>query len=175
MRLVALFLVALALASPAAAATPRFGLFDLNSDLSHASRNEFGDIKLAKRPGALPGIVVRCATGCRFGYGGAGWLAFSKPPSLRAGDVRGATASLGRVGWSLHLRLTARGLARWTALARAAHGRQRSLGVPDVFVVVVDGAIVAAPFANEIRAKGGSVELVGFHRADARLAAKLLG
>jgi preprotein translocase subunit SecD len=171
MRFVALTCLALVLASPAAAATPRFGLFNLNSDLSKASRNEFGDLRLAKRPGTLHGVVVRCGAGCRFG---SGWLAFSKQPSLNAGDVAGAEASLGRVGWSVHVQLTARGKSRWAAFSKAAVRHQRAQGVPDVFVVVVDGSVVAAPFASQVRAKDGSLELAGFHRADARRAAALL-
>jgi hypothetical protein len=173
MRLAALALLALVLASPASAAAPRFGLFNLNTDLSHASRNEFGDLRLAKRPGTLHGVVVRCVRpGCRFG---AGWIAFAKRASLTAGDISSAKASSGRIGWSVHLRLTTRGKARWAAFAKTAARRARTQGVPDVFVVVVGGSVVAAPFANQIRAKGGSVELVGFHRADARRAAQLLG
>jgi hypothetical protein len=40
--------------------------------------------------------------------------------------------------------------------------------------VVVDGSILAAPFANDVRARHGTLELVGFRRADAQRAAKLL-
>ena len=83
MRLVSLLLLALVFAAPAAAAGPRFGLFDL-SDLSRTSHNEFGDVRVSQRTTALRGTVVHCGTGCRFG---SGWLAFAKAPSLNAGDV----------------------------------------------------------------------------------------
>jgi hypothetical protein len=172
MRYAAIFLAALALVGPAAASTPRFGLFNLDADLSRASRNEFGDVKVARRADGLTGVVVRCGAGCRLG---SGWLAFAKRPSLSAGDVRGATAHRGRIGWSVDLSLSTRGRARWAAVSKSAARHFRSSGVPDVLAVVVAGSIVAAPFASDVRMKNGSLELVGFHRADALRAAKLLG
>jgi hypothetical protein len=171
MRLVVLLLVTLVFAAPAAAATPRFALFDLH-DLGRASYNAFGDVKVSKRPAALTGTVVHCGTGCRFG---AGWLAFAKPPSLSAGDVVSAKAHSGRIGWSVDLGLNARGRSRWTAFATLAARRAKSSGVPDVFVVVVEGSILALPYANDVRHKNGTVELVGFTRAGALRTAKTLG
>jgi len=172
MRYAAILLAALALVGPATASTPRFGLFNLDSDLSRTSRNEFGDVEVAKTADGLTGVVVRCGAGCRLG---AGWLAFSRRPHLSAGDVRGATAHRGRVGWSVELRLSPGGRTRWAAFSRSAARHFRTSGVPDVLAVVVDGSIVAAPFASDVRAKGATLELVGFHRADALRAAKLLG
>ena len=171
MRLVPLVLLALVFAAPAAAAGPRFGLFDLN-DLSAASRNEFGDVKVSQRTTALRGTVVHCGTGCRFG---SGWLAFAKAPSLNAGDVVSAKAHAGRIGWSVDLGLTARGLNRWTAFSKAAAQRAKSTGFPDVLVVVVNGDILSAPYANDVRHKNGTLELVGFSRAAALRTAKTLG
>src|ERR1700758_1051247 len=87
MRIAAAAVALLLISAPAAAAAPRFALFDLQSDLSAAARNEYGGVtvkplrSLAHVPGAT---LVRCATWCRFGKG---WLAFSKPTHLSAGDV----------------------------------------------------------------------------------------
>jgi hypothetical protein len=171
MRLVSLLLLALVVTAPAAAAGPRFGLFDL-SDVSRTSHNEFGDVKVSQRTTALRGTVVHCGTGCRFGNG---WLAFAKAPSLNAGDVVSAKAHAGRIGWSVDLALTARGLVRWTAFSKIAAQRAKSSGFPDVLVVVVNGDILAAPYANDVRHKNGTLELVGFSRANALRTAKTLG
>jgi hypothetical protein len=171
MRLVALLSLALVFAAPAAASGPRFGLFDL-SDLSRASHNVYGDVKVSQRMTALRGTVVHCGTGCRFG---SGWLAFAKGPSLAAGDVKSAKVHVGRIGWSVDLGLTARGRARWTAFDRLAKLRAKSTGFPDVLVVVVNGEILAVPYANDVRYKTGTLELVGFSRANAVRAAKTLG
>jgi hypothetical protein len=171
MRLVPLVLLALVFAAPAAAAGPRFGLFDLN-DLSAASRNEFGDVKVSQRATALRGTVVHCGTGCRFG---SGWLAFAKAPSLNAGNVVSAKAHAGRIGWSVDLGLTARGVNRWTAFSKVAAQRAKSTGFPDVLVVVVNGDILSVPYANDVRHKNGTLELVGFSRAAALRTAKTLG
>jgi hypothetical protein len=171
MRLVPLLAVLLVFAAPAAAAAPRFGLFDLN-DLARASHNSYGDVKVSQRATALRGTVVHCGTGCRFG---SGWLAFAKAPSLNAGDVVSAKAHAGRIGWSVDLGLTARGLVRWTAFSKVAAQRAKSSGFPDVLVVVVNGDILAAPYANDVRHKNGTLELVGFSRANALRAAKTLG
>jgi hypothetical protein len=171
MRLFALLSLALVFAAPAAAAGPRFGLFDLN-DLARASQNSYGDIKVAQRATALRGTVVRCGASCRFG---TGWLAFAKAPGLNAGDVVSAKAHSGRIGWSVDLRLTARGLARWTAFSKIAAQGAKSSGFPDVLAVVVNGEILAVPYANDVRYKNGTLELVGFSRAAALRAAKTLG
>jgi hypothetical protein len=171
MRAITLLFLALVFAAPAAAAGPRFGLFDLH-DLARASHNVYGDVKVSKRPASLTGTVVRCGTGCRFG---AGWLAFAKGPSLSAGDVVSAKAHSGRIGWSVEVGLNARGQSRWTAFSKVAAQRAKSSGVPDVLVVVVNGSILALPYANDVRHKHGTLELVGFTRAGALLMAKTLG
>jgi hypothetical protein len=171
MRILGLLLLTLVFAAPAAAGGPRFGLFDLN-DLARASHNAYGDVKVSQRATALRGTVVRCGTSCRFGKG---WLAFAKGPSLGAGDVVSAKAHPGRIGWSVDLGLTSRGQARWTAFSKIAGQRAKSSGVPDVLAVVIDGEILALPYANSVRYKGGTLELVGFHRAAALRTAKTLG
>jgi hypothetical protein len=170
MRLFALLLLALVFAAPAAAAGPRFGLFDLNN-LARASHNAYGDVKVSQRSTALRGTVVRCGAGCRFGNG---WLAFAKAPTLNAGNVVSAKAHSGRIGWSVDLGLTARGKTRWTAFERLAKLRAKSSGFPDVLAIVIDGQILAAPYANEVRYKNGALELVGFSRSAALRAAKAL-
>jgi hypothetical protein len=170
MRVFALLLLALVFAAPATAAGPRFGLFDLN-DLARASHNAYGDVKVSQRATALRGTVVRCGTGCRFGNG---WLAFAKAPTLNAGNVVSAKAHSGRIGWSVDLGLTARGKIRWTAFDRLAKQHAKSSGFPDVLAVVIDGQIHAAPYANELRYKNGTLELVGFSRSAALRAAKAL-
>jgi len=62
-------------------------------------------------------------------------------------------------------------------MSRAASrsGGARSSGFPDVLVVVVNGDILAAPYANDVRHKNGTLELVGFSRANALRTAKTLG
>jgi hypothetical protein len=101
----------------AVAAVPRFALWDLQSDLANASRNEYGDV--AVKPLAAVrghGTVVRCATSCRFG---SGWLAFAKPSRLRAGDVGSASVRYTRrLGWTVRVALRPAAQARWTAFAR---------------------------------------------------------
>lgn len=171
MRLIAFVSLALVFAAPAAAAGPRFGVFDLN-DLARASHNAYGDVKVSQRATALRGTVVHCGTGCRFG---TGWLAFAQGPSLTASDVVSAKAHSGRIGWNVDLGLTTRGQARWTAFAKVAAQRAKSTGFPDVIVVVVNGEILAAPYANDVRYKNGALELVGFSRAEALRTAKTLG
>src|ERR1700710_2735804 len=49
----AVLLGALVLAGGASAAGPRFALFDVHTDLAHASHNTFGDVKIWKRQAAL--------------------------------------------------------------------------------------------------------------------------
>jgi hypothetical protein len=171
MRRIAILALALVFAAPAAAVVPRFGLFDLN-DLARASHNVYGDVKVSQRATALRGTVVHCGAGCRFG---SGWLAFAQGPSLTAGDVVFAKAHSGRIGWSVDLGLTTRGQARWTAFSKGATQRAKSKGYPDVLAVVVNGEILSVPYANDVRYKNGTLELVGFSRAAARRAAKALG
>lgn len=169
MRMLAAVVLALVVAAPAAGATPRFALLDLH-DLVAASTNEYGDVRPAKaRPHAA--FVVRCAEGCRFG---AGWLGFRQAVGPTRADVRRAAAARARVGWSLQLTLTARGRARWQAFAHGAARRAKRAGVPDVLAVALDGRIVAAPFASEARLRGTVLELQGFTRSAALLAAKAL-
>ena len=172
MRLVALLLLALVFAAPAAAAGPRFGLFDLN-DLARASHNEYGDVKVSQRATALRGTVVHCGTGCRFG---SGWLAFAKAPSLNAGDVVSAKAHAGRIGWSVDLGLTARGLSPLDGVqqARARSARSRPASRMSSSSSS-NGEILAVPYANDVRHKNGTLELVGFSRANALRTAKTLG
>jgi hypothetical protein len=177
MRILAVLAVALSLAGPAAAAVPRFGVFDLDTDLARASLNTYGDVRVASRQAALarraPGAtIVRCGRDCRLG---AGWLAFAKGPNLGAGDVAAAAAR--RVGgtlWKLRVTLTGRGSARWAAFSRRAAARARARGLPDVFAVVVQGSVVATPFASDARHTAGTLELRGFSRAAAEQAARAL-
>jgi len=169
MRALAAVVAALAVAAPASAAAPRFALLDLH-DLTRASKNEYGDVHPTKaRPRAA--LVVRCAAGCRFG---SGWLGFAKVVGPSAGDVRRASAGPGRIGWSVRVTLSARGRSRWQAFTRLAARRAKQAGVPDVLAVAVGGRILAAPLSNEIRLAGSVLDLPGFSRADARLAAKRL-
>jgi len=167
MRALAAVLIALVVAAPASAAAPRFALLDLH-DLARASKNEYGDVHPTKaRPRAA--LVVRCAAGCRFG---AGWLGFAKGVGPAARDVRHVSAGPSRVGWSLRLTLTSRGRARWQAFARLAARRAKHTGVPDVLAVAVGGRVVGAQYASDVRLSGRVLELPGFSRSNARLAAK---
>jgi hypothetical protein len=177
MRLIAVSLVALALAGPASAALPRFAVYDIATDLSRASKNDFGDIRVAASRSTLarraPGAaVVRCGSDCRFG---SGWLAFGGGSHLEARDVRSASAHASRLGSTVTLHLSARGAAAWSALERAALARQKRNGVPDVFAIVLNGTIYALPYGTGVRQTGASVELSGFTRAGARAAAQLFG
>jgi hypothetical protein len=176
MRYFALVVVALLLAAPAAAATPRFGLFDLGADAAKASHNVYGDVQVAASRAALArkahgATLVRCAAGCRLGRG---WLAFAKAPSLTRTDLGGAKASLGQRGWTVSVALTARGQARWKRLAAQARRSAARSGLPPVYAVVVDGSILALPFANELRVRKGTLSLVGFTKAGAKLAVQSL-
>ena len=169
MRPLAFLFAALALAAPASAAAPRFGLFDLH-DLAKASRNEFGDVKPTARIPAAP-FAVECGAGCRFG---PGWLGFTQLVGPTAADIRAASAGPGRIGWSVRLDLTARGRSRWRAYAAVAAARAKKAGVPDVVAVVVRGRILAAPLADTIRLVRGRLDVPGFSPANARTAAKAL-
>jgi hypothetical protein len=167
MRYLAAFLIILCFAAPAAAATPRFGLFDLH-DLTKTSRNEYGDVKVSPRPPAAA-FAVRCSSGCRFG---TGWLGFVRSVGPAAGDVVSASARSGRIGWSLELGLSPRGQSRWRAFAKLAKVRARQAGVPDVLAIAVGARVLSAPLVDQIRFAGGRLELPGFTRAEARAAAK---
>ena len=168
MRFAAILFSALALAAPASAATPRFGLFDLH-DVSKASRNEFGDVKPTRRvPDAA--FAVECGAGCRLG---PGWLGFTRLVGPTAADIRSASAGPG-IGWSVRLGLTARGRARWRAFAKVAAARAKKAGVPDVLAVVVSGRILAAPLADSVRLAHGALDVPGFTPANAKTAVKAL-
>src|SRR5258705_12506092 len=138
---------ALVLAGGAFAGTPRFALFDVHTDLAHASHNVFGDVKIWKRQTALArrakgATLVRCGGDCTFG---AGWLAFSDGPTLSAGDVKSAKAYRTKVGWSVVAVLTPRGLSHWQAFSRRAALSSKTRGVPDALAVVLEGSVVPHP------------------------------
>jgi SecDF, P1 head subdomain len=160
-------------ASLAAATAPIFGLWNLQTDLSHASRNTYGDI--AVKPRAVvagKGTLVRCGTWCRFG---SGWLAFAKPARLATADVADASARFSRRdGWVVQLTLRPAAQARWASFSRSVNAQARRNGVPAVLVVAVDGQIAAAPFSSQVAAKGGVVTLTGFAEAGAKKLASLL-
>jgi hypothetical protein len=172
-RLIVVTLAALALAGPAAAATPSFGVFDLQTDLAATSHNTYGDV--APKPRAKvagKGLLAECGSSCRLGKG---WLAFANPPALSAGDVTAARSSFSkRTGWTVALSLRPAAQQRWAAFARrvAAAGRER--GVPEVLVVVARGQIAALPLASEVTSSHGRVTLSGFSRASARALASAL-
>ena len=167
-RLVPLVAVlALALPTTAGAATPRFGLWDLQTDLSHASRNTYGDV--AVRPLhalAGKGTLARCAAWCRFGRG---WLAFSAGPRLSAADVSRATSAYSkRKGWFVELTLRPAAVPRWRAFARNVAQGAKLRGVPDVLVVVAGDQVAATPLATQVTSSGSVVTLTGFSRASAK-------
>lgn len=163
-------------AAPATAAVPRFALWDLQSDLAHASRNAFGDV--AVKPLAAVrgrGTLVRCATWCRFGDG---WLAFAKPSRLAPADVASASMRYTRSqGWTVRLTLRPAARAGWVALSRSLSDEAKLKGVPDVLVVVAAGQVAASPLATQVTfsPRAGVVTLTGFSRASARQVAKSLG
>lgn len=160
-------LAALSLAGPAAAATPSFGIFDLQSGLAAVSHNAYGDV--AAKPRAAVeghGLLARCGSSCRFG---SGWLAFGVQPALTRADVTAARAQFSkRTGWTVALSLRPAAQDRWAAFARRVAFAGRHRGVPDVLVVVARGEIAAAPLSTEVNAAHGGVTLSGFSRASAR-------
>jgi hypothetical protein len=162
MRLLAVLLGALALACPAAASsTPRFAVWDLQSDLATVSRNTFGDV--AAKPRAAVdgrGTLVRCGTWCRFS---PGWLAFRAKPQLDGGDVTAVkVAHSKRLGWEVQATLTRPALERWSHLAQLAAERSRRRGVPDVLLVAARGVVVASPYSSDVRTSHGRLVLSGF-------------
>jgi hypothetical protein len=170
-------LAALALSGGASAATPRFALFNVHSDLAAASHNSFGDVKIWKREAALArradrATLVRCGSDCTFG---AGWLAFSRKPALSAGDVLSATTHRTKSGWSVVLGLSPHGTAAAAAFRRMTALSARTRGVPDALVLVLDGTIVAQPLADQIRHGRATFEIPGLSHANALRVAKLLG
>lgn len=173
----AVCLGALALAGGAAAGTPRFGVFDLHTQLAGPSHNAYGDVKIWKRPAALArrarsATLVRCGGDCTFG---AGWLAFSRGPALASGDISGGRAKAGKRGWSVFVTLNARGRTSWLRFSRNTALAGKTRGVPDAFVVVLDGVVIGQPLADELRTAKGIVEIPGLSRANALRAAKRLG
>jgi hypothetical protein len=150
----------------------------LQTDLAKASQNAFGDVRISARRAVLAGrapgaIVVRCAADCRFG---PGWLAFAKAPPLAAADLRSAKAhNIRGSHWGVTVRLTAGGETRWKGFAKEAARNARSRGVPDLLIVVVDGAVLAQPYASDVLLRSGRLELTGFSRSGAQKAAKTLG
>lgn len=177
MRLLAAFSLLLCLcpclAGAAAAAGPRFALFDLQSDLSHASRNPYGDVRV--RPLAQvagKGTLVRCGASCRFG---SGWLVFRAAPHLSAADVSAAHAGYSkRLGWNVALALRPAAAARWRLFAKHVAAGTKLRGVPDVLVVVAGGQVAASPFATQVSSASGTVTLTGFSRSSATALARLL-
>ena len=167
MRLLASSLAALALSPP-------FAVWDLQADLAKVSHNAFGDV--AVKPHAAVaghGALVRCAAWCRFGDG---WLAFSARPALARADVSRATPRLDRKnGWTVELRLTGPGWARWRSFAHRVELNGKKRGVPDVLIITASGQVAGTPMASEVFAAKGSVTLTGFTRASARAVAKSLG
>ena len=173
MRTFVVLLTVLAFAAPAAAATPRFALFDLESDLAPISRNPFGDIQVKPRVAIDgQGTLVRCATRCRFGNG---WLAFRADPHLRIGDVTAATSGYSRKkGWTVQLTLRPAAVGRWTAFAKQMAADAKKRGVPDVLVVVAGGQISGALYSTQISAAHGQLTLAGLSRASATAVVKTL-
>lgn len=175
MRVAAVVVALLLISAPAAAAAPRFALWDLQSDLAHVSRNPYGDV--AVKPLAAvrgKGVLVRCGTWCRFGDG---WLAFSQEPRLATRDIAGATVRYSkRQGWTVRLSLRSSSRTRWSTFARNATSQATLKGVPDVLVVVAGGQVAASPLATQVSSSpGGVVTLTGFSQASATALAKLLG
>jgi hypothetical protein len=173
MRLFAVLLLVLAFAAPAAAAGPRFALFDLQTDLAKASRNAFGDVETGNRDSlAGHGTLARCAAWCRFGDG---WLAFNRKPQLGHADVTDASVAFSkRRGWIVELSLRPAARARWSAFAQRAAAVEKQRGVPDVLVVVAAGQIAATPYTSQITSRNGRLTLTGFSRASANALLKSL-
>jgi hypothetical protein len=167
MRILGVVLAALALAGPAAAATPRLAVWDLQSDLAHASRNDFGDVAVKPRAAlAGAGTLVRCGTWCRFG---SGWLAFGAPPRLATPDLCGLRVVYEkRLGWTVQATLSPAAAARWSRFSRLLAQRSRRRGVPDVLVVAARGVVVASPLGSAVHAADGALVLTGFSRASAK-------
>jgi hypothetical protein len=167
LRRLCVVLLVLVFAAPAAASTPRFALYDLQSDLAHASRNVFGDVQVKPRAGLTgKGTLVRCGTWCRFG---PGWLAFKTAARLKPADVSAPVVRYAkRKGWTVQLTLSRAAAAKWTRLARNLRADAKLQGVPSVLVVVAGGEVAAAPYATQVSASGGVLTLTGFSRASAK-------
>jgi hypothetical protein len=169
MRRLVLLLCLAALAVPAAAgaAAPGFGLWDLQTDLSHVSRNVYGDVDVKPLHAlAGKGTAVHCAAWCRFG---SGWLAFSKRSRLAATDVASAKFAYSKhKGWFVQLTLRPSAVTRWRAFVRNVSLGAKQRGVPDVIVVAAGGQIAAAPLSTQITSSGSVVTVPGFSRASAK-------
>lgn len=167
MRILGVVLAALALAGPASAAAPRLAVWDLQSDLAHASRNDFGDVAVKPRAAvAGKGTLVRCGAWCRFG---SGWLAFGTAPRLATPDLHGVRVVYEkRLGWTVRAALSRPAAARWAHFARLTAERSRRRGVPDVLVVAARGVVVAAPLSSTVHARDGVLVLTGFSRSSAK-------
>lgn len=174
-RLVLLLCLALlAVPASAGAAAPTFALWDLQTDLSHVSRNVYGDVQ-AKPLHAVAGkgTPVRCAVWCRLG---SGWLSFSPKPRLSAADVASARYGYSkRKGWFVELGLKPAAVAHWRGFVRNVSLGAKQRGVPDVLAVVAGGQVAALPLATQVTSSGGTVTLTGFSRAAAKALAGLLG
>ena len=152
-------LSALALAGPAAAATPRFGVFDLQSDLAAASTTTYGDVAVKPRAAvAGHGVLAHCGSWCRFG---SGWLAFGVKPALTRADVTAARARVLEAD-----RLDGRALA--APGARRPAGPRSPAGWPSPRSTAAcrtcsswspRGEIAAAPLSTEVIAAHGGVTL----------------
>jgi hypothetical protein len=164
---VVLLVLLFAVPATASAATPRFAVYDLQTDLAHASRNTYGDIQVKPRADLTgKGTLVRCATWCRFG---SGWLAFRAQPRLTPADVSAPTVRYTKhKGWTVRVALDRAAAAKWTRLARNLRQDTKLAGVPAVLVVVADGQVAAAPYSTQVSASGGVLTLTGFSRASAK-------
>ena len=171
---VVLLVLLFAVPATASAATPRFAVYDLQSDLAHASRNTYGDVQVKPRAALTgKGTLVRCATWCRFG---AGWLAFkAAQPRLTPADVSApAVRYTKHKGWTVRVTLDRAAAAKWTRLAGNLKQDTKLAGVPAVLVVVADGQVAAAPYSTQVSASGGVLTLTGFSRASAKALAGAL-
>jgi hypothetical protein len=70
--------------------------------------------------------------------------------------------------------LTSRGRARWTRAVASSREHRRRTGLATVYAIVLDGTIVATPFANDLRLEKRTLVLTGFTKAGARLVVRKL-
>jgi hypothetical protein len=168
---------ALFLVSGAVAAPPRVAVFDLRTDLAQASRNSFGDLRVAKSRSALEGrapgaTLVQCAGICTYGKG---WLAFSAGPALAGSDVASARAYRVRgMVWAVSLKLTPAGTARWATFSRRAAKSAAANGIADALVLAVDGSIAGQPLVSHVRRSASTLLIGGMTRWHAVRTAKAL-
>jgi hypothetical protein len=168
---------ALVLAGGASAARPQVTLFNLRTDLAHASRNAFGDLQVSKSQTALArrargATLVRCAGSCTYGDG---WLAFKQASALTGRDIASGRAHrVHKATWAVSVKLTRTGIARWASFSRGAARAAKERGVPDALVLAVDGSVAGQPLADQIRLRGTTLEIVGLTRGNAARTAKAL-